>query len=122
MVETELDGEAGSTANYQACDLDCHEECVGGCNKQNDARSCMSCENDFVYFTPVRFECMKTCSVNMTNIQYGADVNDFKNSGAIWSNALKTAEELAAEPELAVLIVSCKTHHFSVLYHLGVCC
>ena len=105
MVQGSL--ENGAAANYQSCELDCHEECVGGCNKVNDARSCMSCRYDFVYFTPVRFECMQTCSVNMTNIQYGADVNDFKHSGDIWSNALKTADELAAAPELAVLIVSC---------------
>lgn len=50
-----------STGNYQSCDIDCHTQCVGGCNEPNSALHCMDCENHKFYFSESRFNCIESC-------------------------------------------------------------
>jgi len=47
----------------------------------------MSCENDFFYFTGIKFECITDCDANMTTIQYGDEINEFKITGTIMTTA-----------------------------------
>ena len=71
LDESEIDG------NYETCDLPCHSECAGGCNRKNDPRSCTACMDDTVTITQVKFECMSDCGKNMTAIQWGQETDQF---------------------------------------------
>ena len=89
--------EEGSYATYEACDIDCHEYCVGGCKAPADPKQCMDCEADFFYFTSARYECMPDCNINMTRVQFGEDASFSHETGPLWSSALDpndTVQEL----------------------------
>ena len=45
---------------YQSCDLTCHEECSGGCNRPNDAKACVECMHDTLW-NGTQFECIPSC-------------------------------------------------------------
>ena len=83
LVENEY-----SNLNYQSCDVPCHEECVGGCNKAHDARYCMECKHDKFYFSDSRFECIPTCGdMPVTQVEISGVVTDIQ-TGDITDNGL----------------------------------
>jgi len=51
-----------SNLNYQSCDVPCHSECFGGCNARNSSQSCLACDNDKLYTSASRFNCIPTCN------------------------------------------------------------
>ena len=61
--EYELAENPFSTGTYQSCEVPCHSECVGGCNKKEDSRACMECENHKLFYAGARFDCISDCGL-----------------------------------------------------------
>ena len=61
--EYELAENPFSTGTYQSCEVPCHSECVGGCNKKEDSRACMECENHKLFYSGARFDCISECGL-----------------------------------------------------------
>ena len=61
--EYELAENPFSTGTYQSCEVPCHSECVGGCNKKEDSRACMECENHKLFYSGARFDCISDCGL-----------------------------------------------------------
>ena len=93
-----------SNLNYQSCDVPCHEECFGGCNKRNASRFCLDCKNDKLYTSASQFDCIKSCheqypddempttSVLINGVLTDIPTGDIKNSAV--------RDSVTGEPEI----------------------
>ena len=53
---------------FQACDVPCDAQCRGGCNKAFDSRSCLECQNDKLFYTNTKFDCIEACDALYTDV------------------------------------------------------
>ena len=53
---------------FQACDVPCDAQCRGGCNKAFDSRACLECQNDKLFYTNTKFDCIEACDALYTDV------------------------------------------------------